>query len=77
MDQYQAPILDGLVDHQVKDRYGFTPPGHRQGRGVDQQTPDLLGLDPFRNDVLASAGMDHAPGTSSSAVTPTSRSPPG
>ncbi|CEA06696.1 Arginine decarboxylase [Arthrobacter saudimassiliensis] len=58
MDQNEAPILDALEDYHRLDRYGFTPPGHRQGRGVDKRTLDVLGADPFRNDVLASAGLD-------------------
>lgn len=58
MDQNQAPILEGLADHQEKDRYGFTPPGHRQGRGVDASTLDVLGIDPFRSDVVANSGLD-------------------
>ncbi|MFO7162198.1 MAG: ornithine decarboxylase [Mycolicibacterium hassiacum] len=58
MDQSQAPVLDGLADHRAADRYGYTPPGHRQGRGVDQRVLDVLGVDAFRNDVLVSGGLD-------------------
>ena len=35
MDHSAAPLLDALVDYHARDRYGFTPPGHRQGRGAD------------------------------------------
>ena len=42
MDQSEAPILDGLVDYRKHNRYGFTPPGHRQGRGADDRTGDTL-----------------------------------
>src|SRR5438309_6832776 len=58
MDQQQAPLLQALADHHALDRYGFTPPGHRQGRGVDRRVVDVLGLEPFRDDVLASSGLD-------------------
>lgn len=58
VDQSQAPILDALEEYHRLDRYGFTPPGHRQGRGPDKRTLAVLGADPFRNDVLASAGLD-------------------
>lgn len=58
MDQSQAPVLDGLADHRAADRYGYTPPGHRQGRGVDQRVLAVLGVDAFRNDVLVSGGLD-------------------
>ncbi|WP_282568691.1 ornithine decarboxylase [Arthrobacter sp. Helios] len=58
MDQRTAPILDALEEYHRLGRYGYTPPGHRQGRGVDKRTLDVLGADTFRNDVLASAGLD-------------------
>lgn len=58
MDQSQAPILDALRDYHRRDRYGFTPPGHRQGRGADPRVLDVLGSEPFRDDVLASSGLD-------------------
>lgn len=58
MDQSEAPLLAGLTDYRRRDRYGFTPPGHRQGRGVDERVAAVLGSDPFRADVLATAGLD-------------------
>ena len=58
MDQSEAPILDGLVDYRKSNRYGFTPPGHRQGRGTDDRVLDVLGHEPFRDDILASGGLD-------------------
>ena len=58
MDQSEAPLLDALHDHHLSHRYGFTPPGHRQGRGVDERVLRVLGRDPFRSDVLANGGLD-------------------
>ncbi|MFZ3452211.1 aminotransferase class I/II-fold pyridoxal phosphate-dependent enzyme [Arthrobacter sp. 7Tela_A1] len=58
MDQRKAPILDALEAYHQHGRYGYTPPGHRQGRGLDKRTLDALGPDAFHNDVLASAGLD-------------------
>ncbi|MGH3640372.1 MAG: aminotransferase class I/II-fold pyridoxal phosphate-dependent enzyme, partial [Mycobacterium sp.] len=58
MDQGQTPLLDALLDYRRSGRYGFTPPGHRQGRGTDARVLDVLGLEPFRDDVLASGGLD-------------------
>jgi lysine decarboxylase len=58
MDQSEAPLLDALVDYHHTDRYGFTPPGHRQGRGTDVRVLDVLGREPFLDDVLASGGLD-------------------
>ena len=58
MDHSVAPLLNALVDYHARDRYGFTPPGHRQGRGADPRTRAALGQDAFRSDVLATAGLD-------------------
>src|SRR5436305_6542446 len=58
MDQSRAPLLEALADYHRLGRYGFTPPGHRQGRGADPRVIEVMGLEPFRDDVLASAGLD-------------------
>ena len=58
MNQSRAPLLDALVDYRTSNRYGFTPPGHRQGRGVDARVVKVLGEQPFLNDVLATGGLD-------------------
>jgi arginine/lysine/ornithine decarboxylase len=58
MDQSPAPLLDALADYHRSGRYGFTPPGHRQGRGTDPRVLAVLGTDPFRDDLLATAGLD-------------------
>lgn len=58
LDHSRAPFLDALADYHRLDRYGFTPPGHRQGRGADERARKVLGDDPFRADVLASSGVD-------------------
>jgi len=58
MDQSEAPLLDALIDYRQRNRYGFTPPGHRQGRGADDRVLEVLGQEPFRDDVLASGGLD-------------------
>ncbi len=51
-------MLEALADYHHRDRYGFTPPGHRQGRGADRRVTEVLGIDPFRSDVLAAFGLD-------------------
>ncbi len=58
MDHSEAPLLDALAQYHELDRYGFTPPGHRQGRGADPRVRAVLGEQPFRDDLLASAGLD-------------------
>src|SRR4051812_44217024 len=58
MDQSEAPILDGLVDYRKQNRYGYTPPGHRHGRGADDRVLAVLGHEPFLDDILMSGGLD-------------------
>lgn len=58
MDHSRAPLLEALADYHQKNRYGFSPPGHRQGRGIDERVVAVLGREPFRDDVLASGGLD-------------------
>jgi arginine/lysine/ornithine decarboxylase len=55
MDHGHAPLLEALAEYHRLDRYGFTPPAHRQGRGIDPRVREVMGLDPFRDDVLVSA----------------------
>ncbi|MFI6865829.1 aminotransferase class I/II-fold pyridoxal phosphate-dependent enzyme [Nocardia sp. NPDC050406] len=57
MDHSRAPMLDALADYQRLGRYGFTPPGHRQGRGADPRVAEVLGP-AMRADVLAGPGLD-------------------
>lgn len=58
MDQTQAPVLEALAAHQANRHTPFTPPGHRQGRGVDPRVLELLGPGIFDADVLATGGLD-------------------
>jgi arginine decarboxylase len=58
MDQHRAPLLEALADYHAVGRYGFTPPGHRQGRGIDPRVMEVMGAAAFRDDVLATAGLD-------------------
>ncbi len=58
MDQNEAPLVDALAEYHRLERYGFTPPGHRQGRGADPRVREVLGAETYRSDVLAPAGLD-------------------
>lgn len=51
-------MVDALADYHARGRYGFTPPGHRQGRGADPRTRAAIGEDAFRSDMLATGGLD-------------------
>lgn len=57
MDHSVAPVVDALAEYQRLDRYGFTPPGHRQGRGADPRVREVIG-GALALDVLATAGLD-------------------
>lgn len=58
MNHDEAPLVDALADYHRQGRYGFTPPGHRQGAGADPRVAAVLGSDCFRSDLLASGGLD-------------------
>ncbi|MDO3646329.1 aminotransferase class I/II-fold pyridoxal phosphate-dependent enzyme [Nocardia mangyaensis] len=58
MDHSRAPLVAAVADYRRLGRYGFTPPGHRQGRGVDTRVLTALGADAFGADILASPGLD-------------------
>jgi arginine/lysine/ornithine decarboxylase len=58
LDHSSAPLLDALADYHRQDRYGFTPPGHRQGRGIDPRVREAMGVEPFLDDLLLSSGLD-------------------
>jgi arginine/lysine/ornithine decarboxylase len=58
MDQSRAPIVDAIEEYHRLGRYGFSPPGHRQERGIDERTLAVLGADVFRGDLLATGGLD-------------------
>lgn len=51
-------MLEALADYRREDRYGFSPPGHRRGRGADESVLEVLGADLFGADVLARGGLD-------------------
>jgi len=53
-----ASMLEALTECHTRDRYGFTPLGHRQGRGADPRTVTAIGRDAFRSDLLATVGLD-------------------
>jgi lysine decarboxylase len=57
MDQSEVPILKALADYYAIGRAGFTPPGHRQGRGADAAALDVSGESTVRSDVLLTAGL--------------------
>ncbi len=58
MDHSTAPLVAAVADYRGLGRYGFTPPGHRQGRGTDARVLAALGPDAFAADILASPGLD-------------------
>ena len=58
VDQSQAPVLEALAAYHAGAHTPFTPPGHKQGRGADPRTVEVLGADVFRADVLATGGLD-------------------
>lgn len=58
MDHRRAPLLEALAEYHESGRVSFSPPGHKQGRGVDPGVRRVLGEDVFLGDLLASGGLD-------------------
>ncbi|WP_302893135.1 aminotransferase class I/II-fold pyridoxal phosphate-dependent enzyme [Actinomadura luzonensis] len=58
MDHSQAPILQALEAYHDSGQLPFTPPGHKQARGADPRVAAVLGEAVFRDDVLATGGLD-------------------
>lgn len=58
MDHSRTPVLDALADFRNRGDVVFGPPGHRQGRGVDQRVLNVLGEGLFASDVLMMNGLD-------------------
>ena len=59
LDHSHTPVLDALADYKRTQRgRNFSPPGHKQGGGVDPRVMEVLGADVFASDVLAMSGLD-------------------
>ncbi len=58
MDHSRAPVLEALQAFRDRGYTPFNPPGHRQGRGVDQRVLDVVGRDVFASDVITINGLD-------------------
>jgi arginine/lysine/ornithine decarboxylase len=58
MDHNEVPVLDALAEYHRRGHTPFTPPGHKHGRGADPRVRAVLGEDVFRNDLLATSGLD-------------------
>jgi arginine/lysine/ornithine decarboxylase len=59
VEHSSAPVLDALVAYRERGDISFTPPGHKQGRGVDDRVAAVLGRDTFAADVMAMNGLDN------------------
>ncbi|MEU4393883.1 aminotransferase class I/II-fold pyridoxal phosphate-dependent enzyme [Kribbella sp. NPDC023855] len=58
LDQTSAPVLEALEEYHRRAYSNYSPPGHKQGKGVDERVLKVLGADVFRSDVLATGGLD-------------------
>lgn len=57
LDQYRAPLLDGLRAYVSRDMAPFSTPGHKLGAGADPELVDLLGVEVFRSDIPLGGGV--------------------
>ncbi|MGA4991309.1 aminotransferase class I/II-fold pyridoxal phosphate-dependent enzyme [Nonomuraea bangladeshensis] len=58
MDHSQAPVLEALQAYHDSGQLPFTPPGHKQARGIDPRVAEVMGEAVFRDDVLVTGGLD-------------------
>jgi arginine decarboxylase len=58
MEQSSAPVLEALVAYRERGDISFTPPGHKQGRGIDDRVAAVLGREVFAADVMTMNGLD-------------------
>jgi arginine/lysine/ornithine decarboxylase len=58
LDHSQAPVLDAIRAYRERGHVSFLPPGHKQGRGVDQRVLDVVGKDVFASDIILMNGLD-------------------
>src|SRR5687767_13569872 len=58
VDHSGAPILEAIEEFHDKDFVSFTMPGHKMGRGIDDDVRRVLGEHAFRDDVALAEGID-------------------
>ncbi|MGW8377589.1 ornithine decarboxylase [Streptomyces sp. ODS28] len=59
LDHSRAPVLEALAEcKRGMPGRNFTPPGHKQGAGVDARVRQVLGDGVFTSDVLVMSGLD-------------------
>lgn len=58
LDHSRAPVLEALLAFRDEGYPPFNPPGHRQGRGVDERVLEIVGEPVFASDVIAVNGLD-------------------
>jgi arginine decarboxylase len=58
LDHSRAPVLEALLEFREQGYTPFNPPGHRQGRGVDERVLEVVGESVFASDVIAVNGLD-------------------
>ena len=51
-------MLEALAEYHARGCANFSPPGHKQGKGVDDAVHGVLGAEVFFSDVLATGGLD-------------------
>jgi arginine/lysine/ornithine decarboxylase len=51
LDQNQTPLFDALLEYVNRDTIPFHVPGHKNGRGMDEEFKNFIGENPFKIDV--------------------------
>ncbi|MGI5122321.1 aminotransferase class I/II-fold pyridoxal phosphate-dependent enzyme [Marinactinospora thermotolerans] len=58
MDHSRAPVLEALEDFKRRGDVSFNPPGHKQGRGIDERVRAVMGDSVFASDILSMNALD-------------------
>src|SRR3954466_1062194 len=58
LDQSQAPLLEALQAYHRSGAVSFSIPAHKDGRSLDEETREILGVGPYRADAPAHKGLD-------------------
>lgn len=58
MNHDSTPIIDGMKEFHRKNIKAFSVPGHKSGKGIDEEMKMEIGQDVFYNDMAVMIGVD-------------------
>ncbi len=58
-EQKKAPLFDAMKEYIKKDMSAYHTPGHKQGKGIDPEMLELLGVNMFKMDLCELPEVDN------------------